>query len=467
MRPPDTDPNDVESVVYPFLGWEEETRLFERNLANEREFLDDSDAPRDRRRDQGRARASAGPDRGRSPACAIPTSGWTKGLPRRWPTAFSPTKASCRATSPSAARSNGAATRRRSTASGTRSSNRRWQNSDSAAKLKRVEHHASHAANAYYTSGFDEALIVTLDGYGSGLAGSISIGRGGKIERVHGAGVSAFARHVLRDGDLGARLQAEPARRARSSAWPRTAIRRSCATCCCRDSIQETATSASSRSTTSTSARLLATQFPKIDVAAAYQHVLERVACDYVGALHAEDRAQEPGAVGGVVANVKLNQRLQEIRRRRRASSFIRTWATAAAAPARRCSSSPAAHAERCRADRRRVPRPVVHAPTRLPRRSNRAQLPFTQYTPIEPKIAALHRRRQGGGAVRRPDGIRPARARQPVDPVSRQGAGGEPVAESAARPHGVHAVRAGDAVRASPRVLPATSTAANTPRSS
>src|SRR4029079_14976828 len=29
--------------------------------------------------------------------------------------------------------------------------------------------------------------------------------------------------------------------------------------------------------------RRLATEFPKIDVAAAYQHVLERVACDYVG----------------------------------------------------------------------------------------------------------------------------------------------------------------------------------------
>src|SRR4029434_9130243 len=40
-------------------------------------------------------------------------------------------------------------------------------------KLKRVEHHLSHAANAYYTSGFDQALIVTLDGYGSWLDGRV------------------------------------------------------------------------------------------------------------------------------------------------------------------------------------------------------------------------------------------------------------------------------------------------------
>jgi carbamoyltransferase len=53
-------------------------------------------------------------------------------------------------------------------------------------RLKRVEHHWSHASNAFHTSGFDEALIVTLDGYGSGLSGSASVGRHGTIQRLHG-----------------------------------------------------------------------------------------------------------------------------------------------------------------------------------------------------------------------------------------------------------------------------------------
>jgi len=52
-------------------------------------------------------------------------------------------------------------------------------------KLVRFDHHLCHSANAYYTSGFDDALIVTLDGYGSGLAGSMAIGRNGRIERIH------------------------------------------------------------------------------------------------------------------------------------------------------------------------------------------------------------------------------------------------------------------------------------------
>src|SRR5579872_2072218 len=33
---------EIDRVVYPFLPWEDETRLFRRNLADEREFLDDA-----------------------------------------------------------------------------------------------------------------------------------------------------------------------------------------------------------------------------------------------------------------------------------------------------------------------------------------------------------------------------------------------------------------------------------------
>src|SRR5262245_25900444 len=38
-------------------------------------------------------------------------------------------------------------------------------------KLRRFNHHDTHAANSFFASGLDEALIVTLDGYGSGNAG--------------------------------------------------------------------------------------------------------------------------------------------------------------------------------------------------------------------------------------------------------------------------------------------------------
>jgi len=52
------------------------------------------------------------------------------------------------------------------------------------APVEYVDHHRSHAASAYYTSDFNEALIVTADGGGDGLAGSIYTGKDGKLERV-------------------------------------------------------------------------------------------------------------------------------------------------------------------------------------------------------------------------------------------------------------------------------------------
>lgn len=54
------------------------------------------------------------------------------------------------------------------------------------AKLRFVDHHTAHAASAYYASGFKEALVITLDGAGDGLSGSINIGENGQLRRING-----------------------------------------------------------------------------------------------------------------------------------------------------------------------------------------------------------------------------------------------------------------------------------------
>lgn len=46
------------------------------------------------------------------------------------------------------------------------------------------DHHYCHATTAYYTSGWDEALVVTLDGGGDGLSGSVYVGRDGKLQKL-------------------------------------------------------------------------------------------------------------------------------------------------------------------------------------------------------------------------------------------------------------------------------------------
>jgi len=47
-----------------------------------------------------------------------------------------------------------------------------------------VEHHLAHAVTASYCSGFKKALIITIDGVGDGLSGTVNIYENGEIERL-------------------------------------------------------------------------------------------------------------------------------------------------------------------------------------------------------------------------------------------------------------------------------------------
>jgi carbamoyltransferase len=54
------------------------------------------------------------------------------------------------------------------------------------AKVRRFEHHACHAAGAYYGQGElkEDVLVMTCDGGGDGICCSVNIGRGGRLERL-------------------------------------------------------------------------------------------------------------------------------------------------------------------------------------------------------------------------------------------------------------------------------------------
>lgn len=52
------------------------------------------------------------------------------------------------------------------------------------AKIRRVEHHAAHAASTYYTSPFKEAAILTVDGSGDFVTAALSHGNGSVIRRL-------------------------------------------------------------------------------------------------------------------------------------------------------------------------------------------------------------------------------------------------------------------------------------------
>lgn len=49
------------------------------------------------------------------------------------------------------------------------------------ARIFHLDHHLCHAASAFYPSPFERALILTLDGQGDGLSGTVALGEGNRI----------------------------------------------------------------------------------------------------------------------------------------------------------------------------------------------------------------------------------------------------------------------------------------------
>ena len=74
-------------------------------------------------------------------------------------------------------------------------------------KLKRVEHHESHVANAFYCSGFDRALAFTVDAYGLRLFGDRQHCRRKRDRANIRHRDTLLTRHNVRVRDLGPRLQ--------------------------------------------------------------------------------------------------------------------------------------------------------------------------------------------------------------------------------------------------------------------
>lgn len=376
---------DIDVVSYPFLGWQEETRLFERNISNEREFLDD--AATGATSDLLREAAARVPNRETPiPGLRTPNEKMEKGLAKTL---------AYRVLGGEGVVSRNIA--KRGSAEWSRAAgtfHRKWHEELEAgleelqlgSKLKRIDHHLSHAANAFYTSGFDEALIVTLDGYGSGLAGSVSIGRDGAIERVHGVefphSLGTFYESVT--SGLGFQPSRHEGKIVGLAAYGDPAV--------LRDVLlarfhQEPGSFKILESNNVFFSRLLASQFPKIDVAAAYQHVLELVATTYVSHYLRTTGIRNLVLSGGVVANVKLNQRLKEIPGVE--AIFIHPNMGDGG-----CGTGAAL----LEFYRKGAPHSAItdvywgpsYSDEQIVDALGRAQLPFDRYTPVEPKIAQL-----------------------------------------------------------------------------
>ncbi len=179
-------------------------------------------------------------------------------------------------------------------------------------RLRRFNHHDAHAANAFYASGFEEALVVTLDGYGSGNCGAVYVGSrdgikalrrfpfpnslGQHYENVTSALGFKPSRHEGKIVGLAAYGNPDVLRKVLLDRFD------------CDDGDLVIRGGLDYFFT-----RALAQHFAKRDVAAAYQRVLEDVTQRVVRYWLEKTGLKDVALSGGVHANVKLNQRIREI----------------------------------------------------------------------------------------------------------------------------------------------------------
>ena len=179
-------------------------------------------------------------------------------------------------------------------------------------KLKRMDHHMTHAANSFITSGYERALCITLDGYGTGLAGSVSEAVNGKIKRLHGinypSSLGTLYEHVT--SSLGFKPSRHEGKIVGLASYGDPDVLSDILLSHINETDGDFQIYGSNNIYLS---RYLAAHFSKIDVAAAYQHVLEVVAVKFIKHWVKKTGIDTIVLSGGVTANVKLNQRIFEI----------------------------------------------------------------------------------------------------------------------------------------------------------
>src|SRR5262245_39920503 len=302
---------DIDVVAYPFFDWERETELFNKNIKDEKKFLNDS--LRENTCGQIEAALAKVPLRNQLiPGLRNSNEKMEKPFVH---------KIFYRLAGVESVVSRNIARRGSDTWSQEASKYHKiWQDDleenltelGLQNKLKRFDHHLSHSAAAYFASGYERALIVTLDGYGSGLAGSVCVGEGSRIRRLHKLeyphSLGTFYESVT--SSLGFKPTRHEGKIVGLAAYGDPTILLDAVL----SRFQQTSGDFRLRESNNIYfSRYLSTLFPKIDVAAAYQRALEIVATNYVRHYVQQTGIDTVVLSGGVVANVKMNQRIFEI----------------------------------------------------------------------------------------------------------------------------------------------------------
>lgn len=185
---------------------------------------------------------------------------------------------------------------------------------------KRIEfydHHVSHAYAAYMTSGLPEATVIVIDNFGDGLSSSVFSGNNGYCKFIYGSSAlnspgqfygeiaQLLGFHPLFAGKVTALAAFGNPQKAYSIAKKIFGLR--------EDRRDFKVIPILSKMLYSGLYRQLM-KFNKEDVAAAIQKRFEEILVDYVREAFRTTNCAYLALSGGVFANVKLNQRIKEIK---------------------------------------------------------------------------------------------------------------------------------------------------------
>lgn len=180
-----------------------------------------------------------------------------------------------------------------------------------------VAHHYAHGAAAYYGAGYDDALVLTLDGAGDGHSSHVYDVRGGKWNRLHSVPsfdslgnyygyVTALCgftmgKHEGKITGLAAHGNGNTYRRILERFITY------------RDGSMVNVADAFRQGAVDRLRAALPADFSKKDLAAGIQDVAEDICARYVDYWRKKTGHRNVALAGGVVANVKINQRIHQL----------------------------------------------------------------------------------------------------------------------------------------------------------
>lgn len=184
------------------------------------------------------------------------------------------------------------------------------------APVEFVDHHLAHAASAYFTSGFEDALVVTMDGGGDGCSGHVYSVQDGNVEQLAStssynslANYYAYVTHLCgyraqkHEGKItGLAALGEP--RYQDLLASRITL---------RDGRLRNVGGHVFLGAIKDLAGRLAEGWTHADLAASIQNHCEELARGYISQFLDPDKPRDVAIAGGLFANVRINQEIFEL----------------------------------------------------------------------------------------------------------------------------------------------------------